>query len=395
MELLKIEDLLNNLWREIEVNLGESSREIKSPKIDDLKRTTENVLEEVGKQFSYTFIELGDNHNGKGHHVDAVIEHIIALSQKAYAYLYNEYTDHTCNADLLEYFMTALDNLVIDTRLKFSHLQYAMLSPPAHYVRHIKTLEAIKVEYILVTVKEETLNKFIVSSLRDYFANPIPSNHSSYTPNDGFRSLEYFVGLVDSLYEICRTTEKGELEETVYHELIHRNFNRIQFIRALVNHYKKSIEDIEDPIEEIGQLFVRKREIDKIPVASDMAYMPLNTGLKEFLLRAISIEIKFRKEVIKHREKEIALCIRPIFSINRNVVQFLMLFNTFLNLSLLKRIGKGSIPQFVRGNFVRSNGDTFSLGSLQKKNSIRDRKDAHALVEMLNKVIEYLTRNYL
>jgi len=207
--------------------------------------------------------------------------------------------------------------------------------------------------------------------------------------------LDYFVGLVESLYEICHKTPFIELEEAIYYELINRNFNRIQFIRALVGSYKRTLYDVEDPIDEIGQLFVKEKEISRIPVISGMAYIQSDAGLKEFLLRAISIEIRFLKNMIKHREEEIAYLIGPTFSTNRNILQFLMMFNAFLNLSFLRRTGKGNVPQFIRQNFVRANGETFSLSSLQKKNSVTDRKSAQGLVEMLSKMIEYITRNYL
>lgn len=291
--------------------------------------------------------------------------------------------------------MTALDNLMVNIRLKFSHLQVAHLSPPLHYVQYIQHLYIEKVEYILKILHDAELRSFIADSLQDYFANPIPPNHSSRTPNDGFRSLDYFVGLVESLYEICHKTPVVELEEAIYYELINRNFNRIQFIRALIGSYRKTLDEIEDPIDEIGRLFVMDKEISNIPVISGMAYIHSDAGLKEFLLRAISTEIRFLKNVIKHRQEEITLLIGPTFSTNRNVVQFLMLFNAFLNLSFLHRTGKGSLPQFIRQNFVRANGETFSLGSLQEKNSQIDRKNAQGLVEMMSRTIEYITKNYL
>lgn len=158
---------------------------------------------------------------------------------------------------------------------------------------------------------------------------------------------------------------------------------------------QKTLDEIEDPIDEIGQLFVMDKEIRNIPVISGMAYIHSDAGLKEFLLRTISTQIKYLKNMIKHREEELSSLINPTFSTNRNVLQFLMLFNALLNLSFLKRISKGNIPLFIRQNFVRSNGTPFSLGSLQKKNSIRDRKNAQGLIDMLNKTIEYINKNYL
>lgn len=395
MERLKIEDLLNNLWQEIEIYFLDATEGLNPQKADDLKRKIEMVITEAERQLSYAFIELGHNHKGKGHRVDAVMEQAIALSLQAEIHPHDGQLTHLYQVELLEYFMIALDNLMVNIRLKFSHLQYANLTPPPHYVKHIQHLHIDKVEYIFKILEEANLRSFIIDSLQDYFANPIPPNHSSRIPNNGFRSLDYFVGLVESLYEICHKTRVIELEEAIYYELINRNFNRIQFIRALFNSYSKTLDEIEDPIDVIGQLFVMKKEISNIPVISGMAYIHSDAGLKEFLLRSISTEIRFLKNVIKHREDEITLLIGPTFSTNRNVVQFLMLFNAFLNLSFLRRTGKGSLPQFIRQNFVRTNGETFSLGSLQKKNSQIDRKNAQGLVEMLSKMIEYITRNYL
>lgn len=395
MEQLKIEDLLNDVWQEIELYLHRSTKQPNRQKLDDLKKIIDVVMTDAERQLSYTFIELGHNHKGKGHRVDALMEQAIALSLKAENHPCDEHPPHPYQAELLEYFMTALDNLMVNIRLKFSHLQVAHLSPPLHYVQYIQHLYIEKVEYILKILHDAELRSFIADSLQDYFANPIPPNHSSRTPNDGFRSLDYFVGLVESLYEICHKTPVVELEEAIYYELINRNFNRIQFIRALIGSYRKTLDEIEDPIDEIGRLFVMDKEISDIPVISGMAYIHSDAGLKEFLLRAISTEIRFLKNVIKHRQEEITLLIGPTFSTNRNVVQFLMLFNAFLNLSFLHRTGKGSLPQFIRQNFVRANGETFSLGSLQEKNSQIDRKNAQGLVEMMSRTIEYITKNYL
>lgn len=393
MEHLKIEDLLNNLWHEIEVYLLRSMEELSPQEAHDFKKKMDEIIAEAERQLSYTFIELGHNDNGKGHRVDAVVEQTIILSIRANTYLYKGYPSH--RAELLEYFMTALNILMVNIRSKFSHLQYANLSPPAHFVRYMQTIQADKVEYVLEILKEANMRNFIADSLQDYFANPIPPNHSSRAPNDGFRSLDYFVGLVETLNEICHKTPTAELEEAIYYELINRNFNRIQFIRALVNSYRKTWDEVEDPIDEIGQLFVMEKEISKIPVISGMAYIHSDAGLKEFLLRSISTEIRFLKNGIKHREEEISFLIGPTFSTNRNVVQFLMMFNAFLNLSFLRRTGKGSLPLFIRQNFIRANGEAFSLGSLQKKNSQIDRKNAQGLVEMLNRMIEYINKNYL
>ncbi|VTR41153.1 hypothetical protein [Sphingobacterium thalpophilum] len=394
MELLKIEDLLNSLWQEIELYLSESE-ELNLQKANSLRKKTNVVIEEAERQLSYTLIELGHNHNGKGHRVDAVMEQAIALSLKADTHLSKAHLYHPYRTELLECFLASLDRLMLNIRSKFSHLQYAKLSPPLHYVGYIQAMEINKVEYIIKTIQEANLHAIIVSSLQDYFVNPMPSNHSSRTPNDGFSSLDYFVGLVESLYEICRKTSTFELEEAIYYELINRNFNRVQFIRALVSYYRKILDKVEDPIDEIGRLFVMQKEISKIPVISGMAYIHSDAGLKEFVLRAISIEIRFLKNMIKHREQEVAYLIGPTFSTQRNIVQFLMMFNALFNLSFLRRTGKGSLPQFIRQNFIRANGETFSLGSLQKKNSVTDRKNAQGLVEMLSKMIEYITRNYL
>ncbi|MGJ1318738.1 hypothetical protein ACR776_09245 [Sphingobacterium spiritivorum] len=395
MENLKIERLLNSLWLEIEAYSLRSMGESNPQEVHDFKTKTDEIIAEVERQFSYIFIEFGNNHKGKGHRVDAVMEQAITLSIKADAHLHKEQPNHPHRAQLLENFMTALDKLMLNIRSKFSHLQYANLSPPPHYVKSIQSIQVDKVVYIFRTLQEVNLRTFIANSLQDYFTNPIPLHHSSRTPNDGFRSLDYFVGLTESLHEICGKTPKVELEEAIYYELINRNFNRIQFMRALVGSYRKTLDEIEDPIDEIGQLFVMEKEISKIPVISGMAYIHSDAGLKEFLLRAISIEIRYLKNIIKHREQEIAYLIGPTFSTQRNVLQFLMMFNAFLNLSFLRRTGKGNVPQFIRQNFVRANGETFSLSSLQKKNSVADRKSAQGLVEMLSKMIDYITRNYL
>lgn len=395
MEHLKIEDLLNTLWQEIEVYVIGATDRLNPRKSDNLKKRIDIVMEEAERQLSYTFIELGHNHKGKGHRVDAVLEQTIALSLKADAGPSDEQPSNLYRAELLEYFLTALDRLMVNIRLKFSHLQYANLMPPPHYVKYIQHLQIDKVEYIFKTLREANLRSFLADAFEDYFANPIPLNHSSRIPNDGFRSLDYFVGLVESLHEICGKTPMAELEEAIYYELINRNFNRIPFIRAIANAYKKTFDEVDDLIDEIGQLYVMDKEIRNIPVISGMAYIPSDAGLKEILLRTISTQIRYLKNMIKHQEEDIASLVHPAFSTNRNVLQFLMLFNAFLNLSYLMKIGKGSIPLFIQQSFVRANGESFSLGSLQKKNSIRDRKNAQGLVEMLSKMIEYITRNYL
>ncbi len=395
MERLKIEDLLNNLWQEIETYLLDATEELNPQKADDLKRKIDVAIAEAERQLSYTLIELGHNHKGKGHQVDAVMEQSITLSLKAEAHPYDGQLNQLFRTELLEYFLTALDRLMVNIRSKFSHLQYAILSPPPHYVKYIQHLQIDKVEYIFKTLQKANLRGFITDSLEDYFANPIPSNHSSRKPNDGFRSLDYFVGLVESLYEICHKTPVAELEEAIFYELINRNFNRVQFIRALTNAYKKTLDEIEDPIDEIGKLFILDKQISNIPVISGMAYIHSDAGLKEFLLKTISTEIKFLKNMIKYHEDEIVSLINPIFSSDRNILQFLILFNAFFNLSYLNRIGKGNIPQFIQQNFVRTNGEPFSLSSLQKKNSLRDSKNAQGLIEMLSKTIEYINKNYL
>lgn len=395
MEQLKIENLLNALWQEIEINILETTDELNSQKLTELKERIEIIIAEAERQLSYTLIELGHNHKGKGHRVDAVMERAITLSLHAEAQRLVGGPNSLYQAELLEYFLTALDRLMVNIRLKFSHLQYANLMPPPHYLKYILHLQIDKVEYIFKTLREAQIRSFIAEALEDYFTNPLPPNHSSQIPNNGFRSLDYFVGLVESLYDICHSTPVPELEEAIYYELINRNFNRIQFIRSLINTHKKTLEDIEDPIDEIGQLFVLDKEIRNVPVISGMAYIPSDAGLKEFLLKTISTQIRYLKNVIKHREGEIAAFIHPTFSTNRNVLQFLMLFNAFLNLSYLKKVGKGSIPLFIQQSFVRPSGEPFSLGSLRKKNSVRDRKNAQGLIDMLNKITEYITKNYL
>lgn len=74
MKQLKIDDLLNNIWQEIEVYLLEATEESNQQEVDNLKKRTDTVMAEAERQLSYTFIELGHNHKGKGHRVDAVME---------------------------------------------------------------------------------------------------------------------------------------------------------------------------------------------------------------------------------------------------------------------------------------------------------------------------------
>ena len=70
----EIEDLLNKLWQEIEVYLLGLTENSDSLKMDDLNHKIDAVILEAERQLSYTFIEFGHNHKGKGHRVDAVME---------------------------------------------------------------------------------------------------------------------------------------------------------------------------------------------------------------------------------------------------------------------------------------------------------------------------------
>lgn len=74
MEQLKIEDLLNDVWQEIELYLHRSTKQPNRQKLDDLKKIIDVVMTDAERQLSYTFIELGHNHKGKGHRVDALME---------------------------------------------------------------------------------------------------------------------------------------------------------------------------------------------------------------------------------------------------------------------------------------------------------------------------------
>jgi len=117
--------------------------------------------------------------------------------------------------------------------------------------------------------------------------------------------------------------------------------------------------------------------------------------LKEILTQALVEEIDYltmRKESLHDQSTNNQ---GPTFSANMNVFQLLLLFNVLLNTSLLNRIGKLSLPQFIHKNFVRANGEQFSLQSLKKKNSQIDTKTTQSLIEILTKMIDYLRRNYL
>lgn len=393
MERLKIENLLSTLWHEVEVYLLRINEELSAQKVDDLKKKISDVMEEAERQFSYTFIELGNNDNGKGHHVDAVMEQTISLSLKAGLYL-DEPMPQNYRIELLVHFMTSLDNLMVNIRKKFSHFQYAKLTPPPHYIQHIMTTAQPKVQFILKRLLDEGLTRSIFESLNDYFLKPIPANHSSFASLDGFTSLDYFVGLVDSLYEICEISKQGELEEALYYELINRNFNRLQFVRAVI----KSItlkDDIEDVSLEIDKLILMRKEVGKIPVISGMAYMHSDLGLKEVLQQAITEEIDYLHTLKDKQEEDSPKITGPIFSSNVNVLILLLMHNVLLNISFLRKIGKSSVPQFIHQNFVRANGEYFSLKSLQKKNSQIDARTAHGLIEILTRMIEYLKRNFL
>ncbi len=149
MKYLKIENLLNSLWLEIEAYSLRSMGELSPQEAQDLRSKTDETVAEAERQLSYIFIEFGHNHNGKGHQVDAVMEQAIALSIKADTLQNKEQPNHPHRTELLGYFMTALDNLMVNIRSKFSHLQLVRYSSRSFNYVYCKCISLVYVLCII------------------------------------------------------------------------------------------------------------------------------------------------------------------------------------------------------------------------------------------------------
>ena len=393
MKQIDINPLFTKLWHEIE-SIGHGAGMTKEGR--KIRNTIDTCIFGVEECLAETFIELGDYTQSKGHALDRVLEQILALSYRAATQMDNIHPAQVFLRKILEYFISHLNQLIFDLRSKYAHLQLARLVPASTYISFIIKMEDDKVNHILIRLEGSGIHPSIVASLKAYFKNPVPTIQHNLVNHDynGFQSLDYFVGLVEALYAVCNKTSRGDFEENLYAELINRNFNHTDFIRTLIQVYKKEVEEIHDPMQEIIHLYEVERKIRKIPVVVDMAYIPARLGLKEHLLKAVNAEIIFLRKVIKYRKEVIGIAV-PKFKLNRNVIQVLILYNVLLNLSYITPIGRGSIPNFIHENFIRSNDRKFSLNSLQKKNSLRDDIHTEGLIEMLNDVIAYVKRVYL
>jgi len=233
MGIVQFDNLLRNLWEEIEKHIASEAGNNKKDGNDELTAKVNGVLEDAEERISYSFMQLDLNEYAKGHHVDAIMELTISLSNKAYDQLSNPTiaSDHT---SLLEIYLKMMDKFMVNIRRKFSHLQYAKLNPSHHYIKFVIDKQDMNTSFILKVLDRENVGKDITHTMQEYFSDPLPLGQSSISPLDGFRSLEYYEELVESLSDLCKKTSGNEFMEVFYYELISKNFNRLQFVRALI-----------------------------------------------------------------------------------------------------------------------------------------------------------------
>lgn len=382
-----VDKLLTPLWKEVETLIPGFLDIADSPE-EDYGIMIEQLVFDVEQSIYQSVTQLGENQTSKNALIDTTINEVIHLSTQVVVYL--EHAQNSCDRSIPESLLDALHHLIFNLRSKFLYLQDMPLYPPQSYIDYILDMEAGKIGFILKTFSKTTLHENIVTVLKDYLKDPIPIGYKGQTSVDGFQPLDYFVDFVDAMYKVCRRTPLGEVRKAVYYELISRNFNAPEFIRVLEKTYNRSLEEIDDPVVEIQRLHKIHRGVSKIPVISGMAYIPSNPRLKTYILRTINAEIRFIRKMTNPPYNG-----GPFFSLNRNVRQFILLFNAFLQLAFMNRITKKGIPTLIYSNFTRATTERFSLKSLKKKNSLREVDDAEGLIEMLYKTIAYIKRYYL
>ncbi|ULT23561.1 hypothetical protein KUH03_30980 [Sphingobacterium sp. E70] len=254
---------------------------------------------------------------------------------------------------------------------------------------------ADKVQAVLDYMEAGELPPTFIAAMSDYFQSPIPPPFSAEGFHDGFSSLDYYYGLVEVLYELSCRLPATEYRDAVYYELINRNFNRLEFIRSAIDALSVTIQEDMDIDQEILNLLQRKKEIARVPSLSGVSYIASQQSLQQALMHAIAEEINFLKDYQAHKSMQLEQKFNPQFSNNFNIWQLLFLFNAMINLGFWKRVGRSSIPEFVHLHFVRSDGEPYSLKSLIKKNSNIDDGSAKKLIEALQRIIDYITKNYL
>ncbi|MDR2275362.1 MAG: hypothetical protein LBF27_30925 [Sphingobacterium sp.] len=359
-----------------------------------LKISIENKFLNIEHKLSSLLIEVGTPTKIRPI-VDTIVEHCISLIR----YVDNQKADK-CQADTEEnivckYYGNSTCLFIFNIRRKYNYLSTAQLECPKLYVDFFKDLMKDKVQEILVHMEKAAMPPTFIEAMSDYFQSPIPTPFSVSRFHDGFSALDYFYGLIEVLYERSSLRSNDEYRDAVYYELINRNFNRLEFIRAAIESFAVTIDEDTDIDQEIMNLLEKKKKIAVIPSISGISYIDSEECLQNALFNAISAEINFLKDYQTHKATMLEQKYNPQFSNNFNIWQLLFLFNAMINLGFWMRVGKLSIPEFVHLNFVRSDGEHYSLKSLSKKNSNIDRVSAQKLIEALKKIIDYITKNYL
>lgn len=354
-----------------------------------LKATIENKFLRIERELSNLLVEI-DKPAKVRPIVDAVVEHCISLIRNIENQIFDEGQTVLCI-----YYGEFTCLFIFQIRKKYNYLSIAQLECPKLYVDFFKNLMKNKTEIILEHMSKACLPAAFIEAMSDYFQSPIPTAFSVSGIHDGFLALDYYYGLIEVMYYLCCSLPLHEYQDAIYYELINRNFNRLEFIRSAIDALSVPISEDMDIDREIIGLLEKKKEIARIPSLSGVSYIASEESLKNVLLNAITEEIKFLNDYQSYKTRQLGEKFNPQFSNNFNIWQLLFLFNLLVNLGFWKRVGKLSIPEFVHLNFVRSDGEPYSLKSLVKKNSNIDPLSAKKLIEALKSIIEYITKHYL